>query len=331
MKMSFIVAISLIFILTSCQTNESRLITLGECAGHTYKAYTIDVDEEEIAANIRSVFAIENAVRHEVTDRNIVETGDTIIIDYSTYLNGELYSKKSGEILKVNANNYLPPLEEQLVGKYKNQQYTIDVIMPDDYIIKDIAGETLKFDIIIKHIYMYDIPEMTDDYFIEKGYKSYDDYFAYRIAMKYDDLEIYQKQLACQSILEQIAAVSTFNINSDDIQKNYTEIYNQYVSLSAAYELPLEDYVESILKIGYDSFEDHCMEKAKLTIMTKLLKEEIIKKQGYDEITDDELVDIGLNVYKLPLDFLVENDTRSIVTSRLLMDYLIDISVAINE
>ncbi len=297
--------------------------------GHTYKKFTITVNEDEIAENIRSVFAIRNAVKHTITDRNTISSGDTVVVNYNTYRNGELYSSKTNEIFKINAGYYLPDLEEKLIGKQKGYPYDLDVQIPDDYPVTEIAGEVLQFNVTIIDFYYYEIPEMTDEYFNELGYANYEEYFNYRIKLKYDDLDIHQRQLACQTILEQIADESEFSLSKEDVQKSYNEIYNQYVFLSTAYELSLEDYVSNILKMDFDNFEKHCHEKAEMVVKTGLVKDELIAINGYDKLTYDEMLEIGQNRYNLDISFLVENDAKTIVINRLLYDFLLDHSTPI--
>lgn len=328
MKIFLILIVTLIF--SSCSSDtSSSLVTLGNYIGCTYKAYSITVDEEEIADNIRSVYAVKNAIKREITDRNTISSGDTVVINYNTYRNGEPYSSKTNEIFKVNAGRYLPDLEKQLVGKEKGELYDLDVKIPDDYPVTEIAGEILQFEVTVLDFYYYEIPEMTDKYFFELGYASYEEYFNYRVKLKYDDLDIHQRQLACQTILEQIAKESEFSLSPEDIQKTYNEIYNQYVFLSTSYELSLEDYVSTILQMNFDDFEKHCHEKAELAVKTDLIKDELIEINDYDELTDDEILEIGQNKYNLDISFLVENDARTIVINRLLYDFLLDNSTPV--
>lgn len=315
----------IILLLSSCSADDSSiLITLGDYTNCTYEAYTITVDEEAIADNIRSVFAVTHAIKHEITDRDTISSGDTVVAKFETYRKGKLYSSKSNEMFKVSAGHYLPDLEEQLIGKRKNVLYNLNVKIPDDYPVSDIAGETLQFLITVLDFYYYEIPEMTDAYFQELGYANYEDYFKYRIEMKYDDLDIYQRQLACQAILEQIADVSEFSLSPDEVEKTYNEIYNQYVFLSTAYELSLKDYVTNILEMDFDNFEEHCYERAEMTIKTNLIRDAIVDMNGFNELSYDKILEIGQNKYKLDISFLVENDARTLVINRLLYDFLLE-------
>lgn len=286
-------------IMVSC-SKKSRLVELGDYTGLTYTEHTekhLEMPtEEHIAKVIQDEFEITMGKYIEVTDRDTVEAGDTITISYDSYIAGELFGTVNIDMLCVGKNTYLPVLEEQLPGKKIGTEYEITVIMPDDYILSDAAGKEVTFKIIINSIGYWDIPEMTDDYIHSKGYDSYDEMFQDVMECNIYDRIFWKNRLTGIDIIEQIAQNSKFILNDDEVEEQYNKRIEEEKRAAKTYELPMKNYISSILKQTETEFEKSCRYDAELVIKRKLIEAEIIELEGID-IPDSDLDRIAKERY----------------------------------
>ncbi len=79
---------------------------------------------------------------------------DLILFDYIGKIDGKDFENNSGkdETVILGSKKYIPGYEEQMVGLGINESKEIEVVFPDDYREKKIAGKKAKFRLKIKDI-----------------------------------------------------------------------------------------------------------------------------------------------------------------------------------
>ena len=79
---------------------------------------------------------------------------DLVLFDFVGKINGKDFENNTGkdETVVLGSNKYIPGYEEQMIGVVVNESRTIEVIFPDDYRLKKIAGKKAKFQLQIKDI-----------------------------------------------------------------------------------------------------------------------------------------------------------------------------------
>lgn len=60
----------------------------------------------------------------------------------------------AGVDIVIGSDTSIGDFEEQLIDHRVGETFTIDVVVPDDYYIQDIAGETVTFRITVNGIYV---------------------------------------------------------------------------------------------------------------------------------------------------------------------------------
>lgn len=315
----------------ACTNDTSYLIELGEYTGIEYEYTNPVVDEEALKEDIALSYRITKAVKHTVTDRTCIEENDFINVSYDTYVDSEKYGSNNQDSFKVGANIYLPELEKQMIGKEVGEAYSIDVTMPEEYSVSELAGKTVTFEIVATSIYYYDIPEMTDEYFQEKGYASYEEYYNAVYASKLYELNYYERESVCDGILFEIISNSTFHISDLDIESNYDRVLDKYMDLASIYELTLEDYVCSVLGFkDMEVFYEMCKDEAEYQIKDELIREELLSIADID-LTDEEIIDIAIKELQYPRDsiFDMKDQLKGLVQTHLLYDFLLKNSIRV--
>ncbi|MDO5716502.1 MAG: trigger factor [Tissierellia bacterium] len=92
--------------------------------------------------------------------------GDTVIIDFEGYMDGEPFEggKDEDAELELGSGRFIPGFEEQIVGKNVGDAFDIEVSFPEDYHAKEYAGKKAIFKTVLNGITEIELPELDDDF-----------------------------------------------------------------------------------------------------------------------------------------------------------------------
>src|SRR5699024_6306813 len=101
-----------------------------------------------------------------IKEEGTVEEGNTVVIDFEGFLDGEAFEGGKGEnhSLEIGSGQFIPGFEEQLVGKETNEETEITVNFPEDYHSEDLAGKEAVFKVKIHEIKEKEVPELDDEF-----------------------------------------------------------------------------------------------------------------------------------------------------------------------
>jgi trigger factor len=161
-------------------------LSVGEVSedGYTFKAkvtvapeLTVDgykgIEVEKLSTEVTDELVDEElqAVRERngrmvtVEDR-AAENGDTTVIDFEGFVDGEAFEggKSENYNLRLGDGNFIPGFEEAIVGHKTGEEFTIDVTFPEDYNAENLAGKEAQFKIKLHEIKTKELPEVDDEF-----------------------------------------------------------------------------------------------------------------------------------------------------------------------
>lgn len=143
----------------------SKYVTLGEYKGIEVTEEEPEVTDEVVDYYIKKYILASMAVTTEVTDRTVVEEGDTVNIDFTGYRDGTPFENGSaqGASLTIGSGEFIPGFEDGLIGTSVGDTVTLDLTFPDDYKPADMAGVEVSFEVTINGISIVEFPELTDE------------------------------------------------------------------------------------------------------------------------------------------------------------------------
>ncbi len=123
-------------------------------------AVTDDVVEEQIEA------ARKRQARIITVEGRAAQLDDEVIIDFEGFKDGEAFDGGKGEDfpLTLGSHQFIPGFEEQIVGHNQGEEFDIEVVFPEDYQMKDLAGQKTTFKINLKEIRAQELPEFDDEF-----------------------------------------------------------------------------------------------------------------------------------------------------------------------
>ncbi len=132
--------------------------------GLTVKKVINEVTDEAVDSEIKTVRE-RNGRSIEVTDRP-AQNGDTVSIDYSGSVDGELFEGGTAEkqSLILGSGQFIPGFEDQVAGHSVGDEFDVNVTFPEDYGAKELAGKAAVFKCKLHAINEREIPELDDEF-----------------------------------------------------------------------------------------------------------------------------------------------------------------------
>jgi trigger factor len=273
----------------------SDYVELGDYKNLKITLGAYEVTDDDVKSNIESM--LYNYPDYEDLDKDTVEDGDTVNIDYEGIKDGVAFD---GAYLEIGSGSFIPGFEEGLVGKKVGEKVKLDLTFPDTYGNKELAGQAVVFNVTINKIVQkiemtYD--KITDEYitknFAAQGYNNMEELEA-GIRTQLEASNESTKATDIQdAIFDKLAEVCTIKGLPDGLlESKVTEYIEQYKSgLKANYGMEMEEYLESIGSTE-EEFNQQAEEFMKESLNNQLILEAIAKKEKID--VDEE----GYATYK---------------------------------
>jgi len=139
-------------------------VTLGEYKGLEVEEQSAEVTDEEVEEQINNLR--ERHAELVVKEEGAIEEGDTAVIDFKGYLNGEPFEGGEGEnySLEIGSGQFIPGFEEQLIGKSAGDEPDVNVTFPEDYHAEELAGQEVTFKTKINEVKSKELPDLDDEF-----------------------------------------------------------------------------------------------------------------------------------------------------------------------
>ena len=123
-------------------------------------AVTDEVINEQIEA------ARKRQARIVTVEDRAAQLDDEVVIDFEGFKDGVAFDGGKGTDfpLTLGSGQFIPGFEDQVVGHKTGEDFEIEVTFPEDYQMKDLAGQKATFKITIKEIKAQELPEFDDEF-----------------------------------------------------------------------------------------------------------------------------------------------------------------------
>lgn len=130
---------------------------------------------EEFTQKVLQELRVKNGSSVPYEQDDFVQTGDTVIIDYKTSIDGQPVADLSdvGQIVSVGRIN-IPGFSESLLGMKPDETREFDLNMPDTY-KAEFAGKTLHFEVKVSAGSKIDPAALNDELATKVGLKDFED------------------------------------------------------------------------------------------------------------------------------------------------------------
>jgi len=106
-----------------------------------------------------------------VTAERAAVEGDTVVIDFEGFRDGEAFEGGSGEgtSLELGSGRMIPGFEDGLIGASAAEEKVLQLTFPEDYQAEDLAGADVEFKVQVKEVQALELAPVDDALFAQYG------------------------------------------------------------------------------------------------------------------------------------------------------------------
>ncbi|MED1468427.1 trigger factor [Bacillus salipaludis] len=139
-------------------------VKLGEYKGLEVEELETNVTDEDVQKELETLQ--NRQAELVVKEEGKAENGDTVIIDFEGFVDGEAFEggKAENHSLELGSGSFIPGFEEQLVGVAAGESKDVEVSFPEEYHAAELAGKPAVFKVTVHEIKGKELPTLDDEF-----------------------------------------------------------------------------------------------------------------------------------------------------------------------
>lgn len=296
---------SLIFTATVAVKPE---VALGQYKDVEIAKADTTVTDEDVAAELDR--AREQNARTVTVEGRAVENGDTAIIDFEGFVDGDAFEGGKGEnySLVIGSHSFIDNFEEQLIGRNVNDEVEVNVTFPEDYHAENLKGKPAMFKVTVKEIKTKELPQLDDEFAQDVSeFDTLDEYKA-DVKKNLEERKIKNAEREKESkVVEKIVENSQMDIPEAMVQTEVRRMAEDFAQRLSSQGMSIEQYFQ-YTGLTADKLFDDMKPEAERRIKNRLVLEAVVKAENItvsDEDFEEELKKMA-EMYKMELDKIKE-------------------------
>ena len=285
-----------------------------------------DVTDEQVNERTLALLNYRGVKGAEVTDRDTVQDGDLVLVDYTGYHNNEAFDGGSATDVMIDVSNnceatqqtgYIDGFSDGLIGAKVGEETSSDVKFPDEYSNNpDLAGEMTTFKFKVKGIYKaLTLDDLTDaqvkENFSDAQIETKEDLIKNVRAMMESQASSSKSQDTVNKVQTYMLDNSEVTIPDEYLEARLAEYQAQYTRDNVGDTQTLEEYLQA----NNTTLAD--MQKTWKTSLEKQIKLEFI----FDRIAELEGLEIDQDKYEQFIDYIISSGNSELSTESAIYDY----------
>ena len=285
-----------------------------------------DVTDEQVNERTLALLNYRGVKGAEVTDRDTVQDGDLVLVDYTGYHNNEAFDGGSATDVMIDVSNnceatqqtgYIDGFSDGLIGAKVGEETSSDVKFPDEYSNNpDLAGEMTTFKFKVKGIYKaLTLDDLTDaqvkENFSDAQIETKEDLIKNVRAMMESQASSSKSQDTVNKVQTYMLDNSEVTIPDEYLEARLAEYQAQYTRDNVGDTQTLEEYLQA----NNTTLAD--MQKTWKTSLEKQIKLEFI----FDRIAELEGLEIDQDKYEQFIDYIISSGNIELSTEASIYDY----------
>ncbi|HLT54537.1 MAG TPA: trigger factor [Bacillota bacterium] len=264
-------------------------VTLGEYKGLEVEELPVEVTDEDVEEEIKRIQ--ERHAELVVKEEGEIEEGDTAVIDFEGFMDGEAFEGGKGEnySLEIGSGQFIPGFEEQLIGKKAGEEVEVEVTFPEEYHAEDLAGKPATFKVKIHEVKYKELPELDDEF--AKDVDDEAETLEQLKEKKKEELIKSKQQESDNAKRQQLVEKATENASVDIpevmIDTELEQMMREFEQNLQMQGMTMEMY-EQFSGQDEDALKEQMKEDAEKRVKTNLTLEAIAKAENL-EVTEEEV------------------------------------------
>lgn len=285
-----------------------------------------DVTDEQVNERTLALLNYRGVKGAKVTDRDTVQDGDLVLVDYTGYHNNEAFDGGAATDVMIDVSNnceatqqtgYIDGFSDGLIGAKVGEETSSDVKFPDEYSNNpDLAGEMTTFKFKVKGIYKaLTLDDLTDaqvkENFSDAQIETKEDLLKNVRAMMESQASSNKSQDTVNKVQNYMLDNSEVTIPDEYLEARLAEYQAQYTRDNVGDTQTLEEYLQA------NNTTLANMQKTWKTSLEKQIKLEFI----FDRIAELEGLEIDQDKYEQFIDYIISSGNSELSTESAIYDY----------
>jgi len=217
-------------------------VKLGEYKGLSAVKDEVKVTDKDVDGELKPYIA--RATRLSAVKRK-AKKGDTVVIDFEGFLNGEPFEGGKGEeySLELGSGSFVPGFEDQLIGVKAGEEKDLDITFPEEY-HEGLAGKAVVFKVKVHEVKEKVEPELDDEF--AKDVSEFETLAELKEDLKnklVERREAQAKRAFEESLLAQVMANMEVDIPDAMVDYRADRMMNDYAARLKSQGLSMEQYL----------------------------------------------------------------------------------------
>lgn len=262
-------------------------ITIEGYKGIEASKKKVEVTDEDVSAELAKV-QDRNSRMVTVEDRAAL-TGDTAVIDFEGFCDGEAFEGGKGENfeLALGSGQFIPGFEDQIVGHETGEEFEISVKFPEEYQAENLKGKDATFKIKLHEIKRKELPVLDDEF--AKDVSEFDTLDAYKQSIR-EKLQNDREKSAEADVENQILEALIEKVEGEIPEEMYDNEVEESIN-SLAYRLQSQGLnLETYLKytgMTTDSLKEQFRPQSEKQVKLRLALEKIAANEGLEPTAEE--------------------------------------------
>lgn len=236
------------------------------------KDIPVIISDSEIDDSLRRLQ--EGKATYEPADKEI-ETDDLVTVDYEIKYDDQILSAAKDQVLKIGIEVLPKEISESLKGKKAGDTVEVEVLFPEDFHVKSLAGKKTMIKNVVKGVKKKNLPDIDDELAKDIGYETLD---GLRTGVK-EEIEKAKKdhvlKIQKDEILGKLVNAHDFDVPDSMLEKELSAMIHE---IKASKKSDKDD----------NALRSELRPEAVKTVKALILLSVIGEKEGVS-VTDDEL------------------------------------------
>ncbi|MCR5419074.1 MAG: trigger factor [Lachnospiraceae bacterium] len=276
-----------------------KYVKIGDLDGLevTVPAYTFSDEDVEKQMQNELEYYVQSTGAYAYTpilDRDTVEVGDTVDIDYVGTKDGVAFDGGTAEgyHLQIGSGQFIEGFEEGLVGHKVGEKVSLNLTFPEEYHSEELAGAAVVFDVTINNLVEQSMPELTDDVVKNMGQEGLETVDQFRTEIRqYLQDECDNRNSSEKTTAVWNAVVAKCEVSDppqelvDDVLLRISENLTRYAQ---QYGVTEDVLITQYMGTTQEQYDADSLQSAQDAAKEKLIAAAIAKQAGLS-LTDEEL------------------------------------------
>lgn len=265
-------------------------VELGEYKGIKVEANDVTVSDEDVAVELEKLRE-EQAELH-VKETGSIENGDTVVIDFEGFKDGEAFEGGKGEnySLEIGSNSFIPGFEEALIGLESGAEKDLDITFPETYHVEDLKGQPVVFKVTVHEIKTRVLPELNDEFVELLDDESVTTLDELKETIR-TNLEAQRKQIeedrVNDELMQTVASNAKIDIPAAMNEEEVNQMFNEFNQRLAQQGMNF-DFYSQILGQTEEDVKGQMREDAEKRVRTRLTLEKIAEVENL-KVSEEEI------------------------------------------